>query len=112
MPPRVASLSCVVTGLLVLSVSARAQPVVQLPGATRYLAANCANCHGTDGRTGSAAAGMPALAGMARGHFIEQMTAFRDGKRPATIMHQLAKGYSDDQIALLADYFAAQQEAP
>ena len=37
------------------------------------------------------------------------MRAFRDGKRPATVMHQLAKGYSDAQIDALAGYFAAQK---
>jgi cytochrome c553 len=36
------------------------------------------------------------------------MKAFRDGTRPATIMHQLAKGYSDEQIELMAEYFARQ----
>jgi cytochrome c553 len=34
------------------------------------------------------------------------MRAFRDGSRPATVMHQIAKGYSDQQIELIADYFA------
>lgn len=69
----------------------------------RYLAANCANCHGTDGRS---AGGMPALAGLEKTHIVEQMKAFKEGKRPATIMHQLAKGYSDEQIEQLADYFS------
>ena len=31
------------------------------------------------------------------------------GRKPATIMHQLAKGYSDEQIRLLANYFATQK---
>ena len=34
------------------------------------------------------------------------MRAFRDGARPATIMQQIAKGYSDAQIDLMADYFS------
>ncbi|MGD9944603.1 MAG: cytochrome c [Burkholderiaceae bacterium] len=72
---------------------------------TRYLAANCANCHGTDGRS---AGGTPGLAGLSSAYFIEQMKAFKEGKRPATIMHQLAKGYSDEQIAALAAYFSRQ----
>jgi cytochrome c553 len=71
----------------------------------RYLASNCANCHGTDGRQATGAA-MPGLAGVSRAQFIEQMNAFRAGTRQATIMHQIAKGYSDDQIATLADYFS------
>jgi cytochrome c553 len=36
------------------------------------------------------------------------MRAFRDGKRPATVMHQIAKGYSDAQIEAMASWFAAQ----
>ena len=76
-------------------------------GAARGLAATCANCHGTDGK---AVAGQPmaSLAGLPEAHIVEQMKAFRDGKRPATVMHQIAKGYSDEQIAALAAYFAAQ----
>jgi len=34
------------------------------------------------------------------------MKDYRDGKLPASIMHQLAKGYSDEQVALMADYFS------
>ncbi len=87
--------------LLVVSAGAAAQDA-------RYLAANCANCHGTDGRN-QPGVGMPALAGLSRAYFVEQMNAFRAGTRAATIMHQIAKGYSDDQISRLADYFAAQR---
>jgi sulfide dehydrogenase cytochrome subunit len=71
----------------------------------RYLAANCANCHGTQGR---AEAGFFSLAAYPKEAFVAQMKAFREGARPATIMHQLAKGYSDEQIELMADYFARQ----
>ena len=75
----------------------------------RYLAANCANCHGTDGRS-AGGGGMPGLAGLSRTYMIEQMKAFRDGGRKATIMHQLAKGYTDEQIALMADFFSKQKK--
>ncbi|EXI71532.1 MAG: Flavocytochrome c cytochrome subunit [Candidatus Accumulibacter sp. SK-11] len=37
------------------------------------------------------------------------MKAFKNGTRPATIMHQLAKGYTDEEIAILAEYFAKQK---
>jgi glyoxylase-like metal-dependent hydrolase (beta-lactamase superfamily II) len=77
------------------------------PPQMRMLAANCANCHGTTGR---ASGPMPSLAGVNKAYFIEQMRQFRDGKRPATVMHQLAKGYSDDEIALLAEFFARQSK--
>jgi cytochrome c553 len=52
---------------------------------------------------------MPGLAGLSAAYFIEQMNAFRNGSRQATIMHQLAKGYTDAQIAAMAQYFAAQK---
>lgn len=74
----------------------------------RNLAAQCANCHGTNGHS---TGGVPSLAGQGRAYLIAQMNAFKSGQRsgPAsTIMHQLAKGYTDDQIALMAEFFAAQ----
>jgi len=73
---------------------------------TRALAATCAQCHGTDGQAVSGAA-VPGLAGLPAPYFAEQMAAFKAGTRPATVMHQLAKGFSDAQIAALAAYFAA-----
>ena len=79
-------------------------PSTQTSTNPAYLAANCANCHGSQGN----ATGMPGLAGLKATYISEQMRAFRDGKRPATIMHQLSKGYTDAQIDLIAGYFAAQ----
>jgi sulfide dehydrogenase cytochrome subunit len=73
----------------------------------RSLAATCANCHGTQGKPVDGAA-IPGLAGMPPQYLVTQMQAFKTGARPATIMHQLAKGYSDAQIQQLAAYFAAQ----
>jgi len=40
---------------------------------------------------------------------VALLREFRDGKREATIMHQLAKGYSDAQMEMLAQWFAAQE---
>lgn len=72
----------------------------------RALAATCANCHGTDGRTVEGSA-IPSLVGMPKSYMLTQMKAFKDGSRPATVMHQLAKGYTDQQIESMANYFAA-----
>lgn len=74
----------------------------------RTLAATCANCHGTDGRAAPGSA-VPGLAGRPKEDIVAQLQAFRSGARPATIMQQLAKGYSDAQIAQIAGYFAAQK---
>jgi cytochrome c553 len=74
----------------------------------RNLAAGCAICHGTQGKPAPAAPLIP-LAGLPQDHIATQMRAFRDGQRPATVMHQIAKGYTDAQIDALAAWFAAQK---
>lgn len=71
----------------------------------RTLAATCASCHGTDGRTVPGSA-IPALAGLPASYIAAQMTAFKDGSKPATVMAQIAKGFSPEQINALAAYFA------
>lgn len=72
----------------------------------RNLAAACAACHGTNGYGPGV---MPTLAGKDRAQIVSQLREFRDGKRPATVMHQIAKGYTDQQFELMAAYFAAQK---
>ena len=71
----------------------------------RNLAAACANCHGTDGRS---LGGIPSLAGQNKANLLQLLREFRDGKKPATIMHQIAKGYTDAQLDALSDYFSRQ----
>ena len=72
------------------------------------LAGTCASCHGTDGRAVQGAA-MVQLAGLPKDYIVTQMQAFRDGTRPATVMHQIAKGYDRDQIDALATYFSSKK---
>ena len=71
----------------------------------KQLAASCASCHGTNGAvvSGSPVVG---LAGYDERAMIAAMAAFKAGTRPATIMHQLSKGYTDEQVAQLAAHFA------
>src|SRR5256885_10071547 len=76
------------------------------PNLARNLAAACASCHGTNG---ASLQGMPNLAGQQRAHLVQQMHDLKTGKRPATVMHQLAKGYTEEQIEALAAYFSAQK---
>ena len=93
--------------IVFLVAAAAAMPAFGQDTATRALAATCANCHGTDGR--SATKEVPALAGLPKEHIASQMKAFKDGSRPATVMHQLAKGYTDAQIDAIATYLSAQK---
>lgn len=71
----------------------------------RNLAATCANCHGTNGQ---ARGDMKPLAGLSADKIVAMVADYRNGNQPATIMHQIAKGYTDQQIQLIAAYFAAQ----
>ena len=78
------------------------------PLGVRGLAANCAACHGTNGN--SVGGAVPGLAGANKEYFVAQMKAFKEGKREATVMHQIAKGYTEAEIAAIADFFAAQKK--
>lgn len=72
------------------------------------LSATCTSCHGTNGATAGDA--LPSLAGQSKDVLIGSMQAFKAGTRQATIMHQIAKGYTDEQIELIAAYFAKQKK--
>ncbi|UDM50593.1 c-type cytochrome [Cupriavidus sp. MP-37] len=72
----------------------------------RSRAAACTSCHGPSGRA-PAGSTIPPLAGRPQAELAAQMQAFKAGTRPATVMHQIARGYSDDQIAAIAAWFAA-----
>lgn len=68
------------------------------------LSNSCSACHGTDGKSPGA---IPSIHGKSA-HFINQaLTEFRSGYRASTVMGRHAKGYSDSEIKLIADYFAS-----
>ncbi len=104
-------------GLCALAAAAQAQqpappppafaPSNLTPPGVRAMAANCAACHGTNGRPapGSTLAG---LAGKPKEELLNAMNQFKAGKKPATLMHQISKGYTDEEIVALADYFSRQ----
>lgn len=69
-------------------------------------AAACATCHGTNGQ---AVGAIPRLAGADAKSTLDSLLAHKRGQRQGTIMHQIAKGYTDEQLAAIAAYFAAQQ---
>ncbi len=76
----------------------------------RSLAGTCFSCHGTDGR--SVGGVPPGLAGLSKSYLLQQMKAYKAAKRPATIMHQIATGYTGEQLELIADYFASVKPGP
>jgi cytochrome c553 len=70
------------------------------------LASSCAACHGTNGYS---VAGTPSLAGTDKLHFIEQMQQFVNGERVSTVMHHHASGYTQQEIEMMAEFFASQK---
>lgn len=74
---------------------------------TRAWAASCAACHGTGG---AARTGIPAIAGQDQAVLQHKLLAFKAGTLPATVMHQHAKGYTDEQLARLAEHFSKQPQ--
>jgi sulfide dehydrogenase cytochrome subunit len=68
----------------------------------RGLASTCANCHGTDGK-GVVDGGMPLINNLTSEQMLTQLKAFKSGAREGTIMPQLAKGYSDEQLVTIAN---------
>lgn len=93
-----------IAALVVLAPPAPAQ--TPDPHLARNLAAACASCHGTDGRS---VGGIPSLAGGARSDLVRKLQDYKSGRSAGTVMPQLAKGYTDEQIDLIAGWFAAQK---
>ncbi len=121
----VAGLAVASTAMIGLSAPANAA------GATSEMLSNtCAGCHGTGGNSQGPAT--PGIAGLSRGYFIAAMMAYKYGDdeeaitkavsqmplsddefealpRSSTIMSRIAKGYTDEEIASMAEYFAGKQ---
>src|SRR5688572_3405729 len=92
-----------------LAAALASAPVLAQDPAVRSLVATCFTCHGIDGN--SVGNVPPSLAGRSSGELFQMMKDFQSGKRPATIMHQLARGYNDPQLQAIAAYFAAVKPA-
>lgn len=73
----------------------------------RIWAAACATCHGTGGQ---AEVGNESLAGKDKDEMFQKLMDFKSGRKPATLMHQLTAGYSDEQLKQISAYFAAQKK--
>jgi len=71
------------------------------------LANTCAGCHGTNGSSVGPAS--PTIAGISHDYFIETMEAYKKAERPSTIMTRIAKGYTEEEIKLMAKFFSKQK---
>jgi sulfide dehydrogenase cytochrome subunit len=67
-------------------------------------------CNGCHGPAGEGAGSIPAIAGtLDRDAFLEAMRQFRADQRPATIMNRISRGFTDAELAQMADLFARRQ---
>jgi sulfide dehydrogenase cytochrome subunit len=91
--------------------AAAAPAAALVSGATAEALANtCAGCHGTGGVSVGPAS--PTLAGTNPEYFNDIMKRYADGSAYSTIMGRIAKGFTTEEIALMADYFAKAPFAP
>ena len=49
------------------------------------------------------------LIGVPKDKTLQKLAEFKSGDKPASIMHQISKGYTEEQLDLIATYFAAQK---
>ena len=72
----------------------------------QMLSASCAGCHGTDGHSPGS---IPDISGKSAEFIRTSLQDFRSGERASTVMGRHAKGYSDEEILLIAEYFEKQK---
>ena len=93
----------ILSGALALALLGAASAYAAPPPG-RLLAAQCAQCHGTNGL---AVSGMEKLAGESEGEIYKELIEMKAKLKPGEIMHRQAAGYSDEQIRLIARYYAS-----
>jgi cytochrome c553 len=69
-------------------------------------ASSCSGCHAAAARVDTA---VPPLKGRAAADIVAQMQAFRSGQKPSTVMDRIAKGFTEPEIAAIADWYARQK---
>jgi sulfide dehydrogenase cytochrome subunit len=89
-----------ISGMLLMVPSGQAEKLSQ--GA--MLGISCAGCHGTDGKSPGA---IPSIHGKTAVFIKSSLLEFRSGSRASTVMGRHAKGYSDSEIELIAEYFSS-----
>ncbi|NTV02527.1 MAG: c-type cytochrome [Chlorobiaceae bacterium] len=68
----------------------------------QVLSLSCAGCHGTDGKSAGI---IPSFYGKSPEYIESALRDFKAGERASTVMMRHAKGYTDDEIHLIAQYF-------
>jgi len=95
------------TGLVILA-SAVLLPSMHAGELSRgaMLSASCEGCHGTNGHSPGS---IPDISGKTAEYIRLAMEEFRSGERQSTVMGRHMKGYTDEEIVLIAEYFGQQK---
>ena len=70
-------------------------------------ASSCSGCHAT---SKSVETLVPRLVGRSPAEIEAAMQEFRTGQKPASVMDHIAKGFSADELAAIAAWYAAQKD--
>ena len=107
LPPARLPLRNVVAWSLAVSLGATLAASNPNPVPAATMAHSCAACHGTNGQLGDEY--FKPLAGMPVQQFVRTLVDFREGKRSATLMGHVAKGFTDADLKAMGEFFAAQK---
>ena len=91
-------------GMLAIRSIEAAEPAAHRPDVER-LAHACAGCHGTYGHS---LAPTPAIAGKPEEEFLAAMRDFKSGQRVSSAMNRIARGYTDEDLVSMAQFFKKQ----
>lgn len=69
-------------------------------------ATSCSGCHTAK----EGASPVPVIVGRPVGELMTAVAEFRSGKRPATVMDRLLKGFTDDELRDIAQWLADQKK--
>lgn len=92
------AVAAALAALVSISTAIAAEPP---PGAS-----SCSGCHAINAAAETA---MPPIRGRTADEIMAAMTAFREGKQPATVMDRIAKGFTDDELKPIAAWLAQQK---
>lgn len=83
--------------------------VVQAQEITRgaIIATTCYTCHGTKGVSPGA---IPSINDISPDRLVRTLKEFKEGTRASTVMGRHASGYTDDEIADVAQFFGNLQK--
>ena len=100
-----------VSVMLGVAALAQAQPTERVPDTMEVRLRACEPCHGRNGE-GTKNDYFPRLAGKPAGYLMNQLVAFRDGRRRYPPMNYLLEYQADPYLQKIADYFAALRPPP